>query len=115
MSFDIKIEGITTHGKHGVYDSEKLKEQLFLIDLQIILKNETVKEDSISSTIDYAKYIEEVEYLVSSSSFNLIETLAEFIHSKLKSSKIKKLIVTVHKPNTPLSKKTQDISVTYSG
>tara|TARA_B100000902_G_scaffold63995_1_gene70739 strand:+ start:3925 stop:4272 length:348 start_codon:yes stop_codon:yes gene_type:complete len=115
MSFDIKIEGIKTKGKHGVYDFEKVEDQLFLIDLHMTLNSNTVKEDSIETTIDYAKYVEKVEELVLSSSFNLIETLAEHLYKNLDDSKIKTLAVTVHKPNTALSVKTQDISVTYSG
>jgi len=87
MSYDIKLEGIITNGKHGVYESEKLEQQLFLIDLVI----------------------------VSSSTFDLIETLAKYLYENLISPKMEKLTVTVHKPNTSLNKKTKDISVTYSG
>jgi len=115
MSYDIKLEGIITNGKHGVYESEKLEQQLFLIDLVITLANETVKDDSIESTIDYEQYVEKVEYIVSSSTFDLIETLAKYLYENLISPKMEKLTVTVHKPNTSLSKKTKDISVTYSG
>ena len=115
MSFDIKIDGIKTFGKHGVYDFEKKEEQLFLIDLQINLNSDIVVNDSIDSTIDYEEYVEKVEYLVGSSSFNLIETLAQHLHRQLNSPKINRLTITVHKPNTALSKKSQNISVTYSG
>ena len=115
MSFDIKIDGIKTFGKHGVYDFEKKEEQLFLIDLQINLNSDIVVNDSIDSTIDYEEYVEKVEHLVSSSSFNLIETLAQHLHRQLESPKINRLTITVHKPNTALSTKSQNISVTYSG
>ena len=103
MSFDIKIDGIKTFGKHGVYEFEKKEEQLFLVDLKINLNSNT------------EEYIEKVEHLVRLSSFNLIETLAKYLHQNLESSKINNLTVTVHKPNTELSKKTENISVTYSG
>jgi dihydroneopterin aldolase len=115
MSFDIKIDGIKTFGKHGVYEFEKKEEQLFLVDLRINLNLNTVIEDSIETTINYEEYIEKVEHLVRLSSFNLIETLAKYLHQNLESSKINNLTVTVHKPNTELSKKTENISVTYSG
>ncbi|MDA9645571.1 dihydroneopterin aldolase [Candidatus Actinomarina] len=115
MSFDIKIDGIKTFGKHGVYEFEKKEEQLFLVDLKINLNSNTVIEDSIETTINYEEYIEKVEHLVRLSSFNLIETLAKYLHHNLESSKINNLTVTVHKPNTELSKKTENISVTYSG
>ena len=115
MSFDIKIDRIKTFGKHGVYEFEKKEEQLFLIDLRINLNLNTVIEDSIETTINYEEYIEKVEHLVRLSSFNLIETLAKYLHQNLESSKINNLTVTVHKPNTELSKKTENISVTYSG
>lgn len=115
MSFDIKIDGIKTFGKHGVYEFEKKEEQLFLVDLKINLNSNTAIEDSIETTINYEEYIEKVEHLVRLSSFNLIETLAKYLHQNLESSKINNLTVTVHKPNTELSKKTENISVTYSG
>ena len=115
MSYDIKIDGIKTHGKHGVYEFEKIENQLFLIDLHVILNKNTVVDDQIETTINYADYVEKVEELVATSSFNLIETLAKYIHENLIDAKINKLIITVHKPNTALSKKTKDISVTYSG
>ena len=115
MSFDIKIDGIQTFGKHGVYEFEKVEEQLFLIDLKINLSTDIVIDVSIESTIDYEEYIEKVQNLVGSSSFNLIETLDKHLHENLENSKINKLIITVHKPNTKLSKKTENISVTYSG
>ena len=115
MSFDIKIDGIKTFGKHGVYEFEKKEDQLFLIDLQINLNSDIAINDSINSTIDYEEYIEKVEHLVSTTSFNLIETLAQHLHSQLESPKINRLTITVHKPNTALSTKSQNISVTYSG
>ena len=83
MSYDIKIDGIKTHGKHGVYEFEKIENQLFLIDLHIILNNDTVVDDQIETTINYADYVEKVEELVASSSFNLIETLAKYIYENL--------------------------------
>ena len=115
MSFDIKIDGIKTFGKHGVYEFKKKEEQLFLVDIKINLSSETVVDDSIETTIDYEEYIEKVEVLVSSSSFNLIESLAKYLYQNLESPKINYLVVTVHKPNTVLSKKTENISVTYNG
>ena len=78
MSYDIKIDGIKTHGKHGVYEFEKIENQLFLIDLHIILNKNTVVDDQIETTINYADYVEKVEELVATSSFNLIETLAKY-------------------------------------
>jgi dihydroneopterin aldolase len=51
MSYDIKIDGIKTHGKHGVYEFEKIENQLFLIDLHIILNNDTVVDDQIETTL----------------------------------------------------------------
>ena len=54
MSYDIKIDGIKTHGKHGVYEFEKIENQLFLIDLHIILNKNTVVDDQIETTINYA-------------------------------------------------------------
>ena len=52
---------------------------------------------------------------ISAVSFVGSTPIAKYIYENLINAKINKLIITVHKPNTALSKKTKDISVTYSG
>ena len=119
MPLTIEVKGIKAYGKHGVYAEEKKEEQLFLIDVKAILRDtsrarDNIEEDLLEETINYEKIVESVIELVKEESFNLIETLALKIVDVLKNPKLQEILVTVHKPNTILNQKTEDISVTAS-
>mgnify|MGYP001177165672 CR=1 FL=1 len=127
MSLFIDVKGIKAYGKHGVYDEEKKEEQLFLIDVKLLLEEqpeltEFIEEDSLQQTINYELIVKQVVDLVKNESFNLIETLATKLMEeiqqlvfKAKTTSLKKRIsVTVHKPETLLNQTTEDISVTVS-
>ena len=119
MSYDINILGIKTSGKHGVYEIEKSNKQKFLVDVIITLDD--IQGDEIHNTINYENVVEDVIEIVKTQSFNLIETLSkeitQEIYKKYNSEsnvKIFEIIVTVHKPDTILREKTNNLSVTYS-
>ena len=118
MSFDINITGIEAFGKHGIYQSEKNNKQKFLIDIFITL--ERLSEDNIDNTINYENLVDDSIALVQNESFDLIETLSQKIgqyiiekYSNLESFSLKYVEITIHKPETPLSNRTENISVTY--
>ena len=120
MSLNINIEGITVFAKHGVYVEEKSKNQKFLIDLNVELKDEIInlsnyEVDSLDETINYETFVKEVIAICRNNSFNLLETLAYTILNSFKSyEKISSMTVTIHKPNSPLQDNVDDISVTVS-
>ena len=119
MSFDINITGIEAFGKHGIYEIEKNNEQRFLIDIFLTLDN--LKDDNIINTINYEDLVDDSISLVQTESFDLIETLSKKIaehiikkYSNLRFSNLKYIKITVHKPETPLSDRTENISVIYN-
>ena len=119
MSHDINILGIKTSGKHGIYEIEKSRDQKFLVDVKITIDN--FQGDEIYDTINYENVVDDVIGIVKTESFNLIETLSkkitQDIYKKYNSEsniKIFEIIVTVHKPDTILKDKTNNLSVTYS-
>ena len=119
MSYDINIVGIKTSGKHGIYEVEKSSNQKFLVDVKISLDN--FQGDDIHDTINYENVVDDVIRIVKTESFNLIETLSkkitQEIYKKYNSEsnvKIFEIIVTVHKPDTNLKQKTDNLSVTYN-
>ena len=117
MSFDIHLSKIKCFGKHGIYDNEKNNEQKFFVDIYINIDD--FEEDSISNTINYEEVADLVIEIVASESFDLIESLSKNIVKKIVSQyqkgnfTINEIKVTVHKPDTILKSKTQDISVSY--
>ena len=119
MSFDINITGIEAFGKHGIYEIEKNNEQRFLIDIFLTLDN--LKDDNIINTINYEDLVDGSILLVQTQSFDLIETLSKKIaehiikkYSNLRFSNLKYIKITVHKPETSLSDRTDNISVIYN-
>ena len=122
MSLTIDVKGIKAYGKHGVYAEEKKEEQLFLIDVNLLLEELKENDDLIEQAINYEFIVKQVVDLVKKESFNLIETLAKKLIEEIEQLAIKKtyfinikrISVTVHKPETLLNEITEDISVTVS-
>ena len=117
MSFDIHLSKIECFGKHGVYDNEKNNEQKFFVDIHINI--EDFEEDDISRTINYEEVVDLVIKIVEQESFDLIESLSKNIVKKIvnqyqkENLRINEIKATVHKPDTILKSKTQNISVSY--
>ena len=117
MSFDIHLSKIECFGKHGIYDNEKDNDQKFLIDIYI--KIQDFSEDNIGNTVNYEEVVDLVIKIVEYESFDLIESLSKNIVKQIitryqKSNVIiNEIRATVHKPNTILKSKTEDISVSY--
>jgi dihydroneopterin aldolase len=117
MSFEIHLSKIECFGKHGIYDNEKDNDQKFLIDIYI--KIQDFSEDNIVNTVNYEEVVDLVIKIVEHESFDLIESLSKNIVKQIitryqKSNVIiNEIRATVHKPNTILKSKTEDISVSY--
>tara|TARA_B100000427_G_scaffold8477_1_gene7523 strand:+ start:333 stop:710 length:378 start_codon:yes stop_codon:yes gene_type:complete len=122
MSLSIDVKGIKSYGKHGVYTEEKKEEQLFLVDVKLMLEDTKESQDSLEETINYETITQLIIDLVKKESFNLIETLAKKLLEEIEQlgnetsviKVIKGISVTVHKPETLLNQTTEDISVTVS-
>ena len=122
MPLAIDVKGIKAYGKHGVYTEEKKEEQLFLVDVELMLEDAKELQDSLEETINYETIIQLIIDLVKKESFNLIETLAKKLLEDIEQlvnetsviKVIKRISVTVHKPETLLNQTTEDISVTVS-
>ena len=117
MSFDIHLSKIECFGKHGIYDNEKNNEQKFFVDIYININD--FEEDDISKTINYEEVVDLVIKIVARENFDLIESLSKNIVKKIvnqyqkENLRINEIKSTVHKPDTILKSKTQNISVSY--
>jgi len=117
MSFDINISKIKCSGKHGIYDHEKQNDQDFLVDIHINISD--FSEDDINKTLNYEEIVNLVIKIVNTESYDLIETLAKHISEQIifkyakTEATLQEIKVTVHKPDTILKDKTEDISVSY--
>lgn len=114
MTDRISLTGLQVFAKHGVLESEKASEQLFVVDLDLSLDLEDAgTRDDLSATVDYGELAERIHGLVSGESHSLIETVAARVAAEvLSDSRIDSVRVTIHKPDAPIAREFTDVSVT---
>jgi len=112
MSDLIKITSIKAKGFHGVLERERKRGQIFLVDVELYLPLKNLN-DQLDKTVNYAEVAQVVKVEITGKPYQLIETLAESIAKQIlkKFKKIKKVRITVHKPNAPIPLKFKDVSV----
>ena len=101
MNDNLSIEGLKVDTIIGVYQCEREVKQSVIIDLVLETKSTSSGlEDSIEFAVDYVAVSDMVSNLVQSSSFLLIETLAEAIAGKLlKEFAIRSIRLKLSKPS----------------
>jgi dihydroneopterin aldolase len=110
----IDLIGIEVWARHGALPGEKAKEQPFVVDVAVFVDiRRAAASDDLSDTIDYGKLADAVHGVVASESHNLIETVADRIAALvLEEPGIERVMVTVHKPQAPITVAFGDVSVT---
>lgn len=108
----IEIRGMRLFAKHGVFDFEKQRDQLFVVDVELELLEEP-KTDDLTETVDYSAVVDLVARHFAAAPVDLIETLAGRIADELVGMpSVSRVAVTVHKPNVKLSRPVADVLVT---
>ena len=110
---EIQVKGLSAYGYHGVFEHEKVNGQEFIVDLDITYQaTEAIKTDEISKALDYGEIVNTVKTLIESTRRDLIEVLAdEIAETLLKLELVKRVVVTLHKPQAPVEVKVADIAV----
>lgn len=105
MTDRIHLAGMTFHARHGVADWEKVEAQRFEVDVELVLDLQPAGlDDDLARTVDYSGVYEVVRQVVESTTFNLIEALAEAIAHELLGGhpQVEELVVRVRKPEVRL-------------
>ena len=105
MSDRIELHGMVFQGRHGVLPSERVEPQPFEVDVVLALDLQPAGlADDLSGTIDYGVVFEEVRRIVESTSYRLIEALAEAIAHEILglNQPADRVLVRVRKPKAPL-------------
>ncbi len=91
-------------GRHGVSEREQREAQRFEVDIELRVDlQEAGLEDDLARTVDYAEVYETCRQIVESTSYRLIEALAEAIaHEILASFTVLEVGVRVRKPEVQL-------------
>ncbi|MDP9240408.1 MAG: dihydroneopterin aldolase [Actinomycetota bacterium] len=114
MTDRISLRGLTVHGRHGVYDSERERGQDFVIDVDLSIDlAPAALSDEVTDTVHYGELAQSLAEVVSGEPVALIETLAERLAEVcLADPRVHTAAVTVHKPHAPIPLTFADVSVT---
>jgi dihydroneopterin aldolase len=105
MSDRILLSAMVFQGRHGVLEVEQRDAQPFEVDLELALDLRPAGlRDDLELTVDYAAAFEVVRRVVESTSYRLIEALAEAIaHEVLaRFPAAGEITVRVRKPRVPI-------------
>lgn len=99
-------------GRHGLLEQEQREPQPFEVDVELLINLQPAAvNDDIEKTVDYGQVFDHVRQIVESTSFRLLEALAEAIaHELLTDFPIAEVGVRVRKPRVPI-----DGTLDYAG
>ncbi|MEI6648638.1 MAG: dihydroneopterin aldolase [Actinomycetes bacterium] len=114
MSDQIILTGISDTGYHGVFPEERVNGQLFIVDVVLDLDLVAAgNSDHLINTVDYSKVAKLAHDAIIGEPFSLIEKLGEHIALAIldRYSLVRKVVVTVHKPDAPVGVSISDIAI----
>lgn len=87
-------------GKHGYHDRELETAQPFEVDVELVMNLQPAGvDDDLTKTVDYGRVYDIVRQIVESTSFRLLEAIAEAIsHEVLAAFDVQEVGVRVRKP-----------------
>ena len=91
-------------GRHGVYEWEQMTPQPFEVDVELSKNLQAAGvDDDLELTVDYGAVFDAVRQIVESTSYRLLEALAEAIsHELLTAFPVAEVGVRVRKPQVQL-------------
>ena len=104
MSDRIVLQNMLFQGRHGYYEHEQVQAQPFEVDVELLLNLQPAGvDDDLEQTVDYALVYNVVRQIVESTTFRLLEALAEAIaHEILTDFPVLEVGIRVRKPEVDL-------------
>jgi 7,8-dihydroneopterin aldolase/epimerase/oxygenase len=105
MTDRIVLADMVFQARHGVAAHEKVDAQRFEVDVELVVDLQpSGLEDDLERTVDYGSVYQTTRQIVESTTFNLIEALAEAIcHEILLGHElVREVVVRVRKPQVKL-------------
>lgn len=113
MTDRVVLANMAFQARHGVNDWEKVEAQRFEVDVELVVDVRPAGiDDDLSKTVDYRAVYATTRRIVESTTFNLIEALAEAIAQALLAEQalVQEVVIRVRKPEVRL-----DGPLAYSG
>jgi len=104
VSDRIVLHKMVFQGRHGVLEREQRESQPFHVDVELLLNLQPAGvDDDLTRSVDYGQVFDVTRQIVESTSFRLLEALAEAIaHEILADFPVNEVGVRVRKPNVPI-------------
>jgi 7,8-dihydroneopterin aldolase/epimerase/oxygenase len=105
MSDRIILSNMVFQARHGVGAREKVDPQRFEVDVELMSDLQPAGlEDDLARTVDYGAVYDTTRQIVESTTFNLIEALAEAISHEIlgEHELVREVVVRVRKPEVKL-------------
>jgi 7,8-dihydroneopterin aldolase/epimerase/oxygenase len=105
MTDRIVLAGMAFQARHGVLDWEKSTAQRFEVDVELALDVQPAGlDDDLNRTVDYRAVYAIVRQIVESTTYNLVEALAEAIAHEILAEQglVDEVVVRVRKPEVRL-------------
>lgn len=112
-SDQLRITGIECHAHHGLFESERLTGQRFVVDLVLGLDTaRAARTGALEDTVDYGGLVVSVRDSVEADPVDLIETVAQRVADVcLGDTSVEWVEVTLHKPDAPIPATFHDVAV----
>ena len=113
MSDTVRLVGLRGRGRHGWFAHERDDGQDFVVDVELEIDTRAAAaSDDLADTVDYGALGAGVVSVVEGDPVRLIETLAQRIADVcLADGRVEAVLVTVHKPQAPLTVPFDDVIV----
>ena len=113
MADRIELRGLTVHGRHGVYERERVSGQDFVVDITVWIDlADAAASDDLADTYDYDALAQLAAGILAGPSRNLIETVGgEIADRVMNDERVHAVEVVVHKPQAPIAQKFADVAV----
>ncbi|HYX10356.1 MAG TPA: dihydroneopterin aldolase [Candidatus Acidoferrum sp.] len=104
MTDRVVLHDMRFMGRHGVHEREQLEAQPFAVDVELMANLQPAGvDDDLSKTVDYGAVFEVCRQVVESTSFRLIEALAEALaHEILAEFSVIEVGIRVRKLQPPI-------------
>jgi 7,8-dihydroneopterin aldolase/epimerase/oxygenase len=113
MADRIELRGLTIHGRHGVFEHERVDGQDFVVDVTVWIDlAHAAASDDLADTFDYDALAQLAAGIVGGPPRNLIETVGgEIADQVMEDDRVHAVEVVVHKPHAPISLRFADVAV----
>jgi dihydroneopterin aldolase len=113
MADRIELRGLTVHGRHGVYEHERVSGQDFVVDITVWIDlADAAASDDLAGTYDYDALAQLAAEIVAGPPRNLIEAVGgEIADRVMDDERVHAVEVVVHKPQAGIPQKFADVAV----